>query len=702
MTLPSSLQHNPRLSTWILIENDRLIVQTGKVELGQGIKTAIASIVAFELDFPISRIDLISGRTSEGPEEGITAGSMSIETTGASVRQAAAEVRSHLINLASQHLQVERDALYIEQGLLRQHRRNESLSFSELLNGKQIDVEATGEPAPKIAAASETLLARIDLPGKLTGGRSFLQDLQIPNLQHGRIVRGPSIHHRPTQVRPLDTSLDVVTIHDRDFIGVVGRNENQARSARQHLQDAITWQLDPSLELTDGTDWLRETDIGLLVVDGTPGDEPIPDVPPCHFRATYTKPWHMHGSISPSAAIALWEDNHLTIYSHAQGPSLLRDAIAGALSLTRDQVTVIHAENAGCYGHNGADDAAMDAALLAINVPGTPILLKWEREDEQRFEPYSPATVIDVAANIDHGRVQYWSADIYSQTHSGRPFGMQGASNLIAAWEQAKALPRPIPQPGRGNHSGIHRNADPLYRFPDRRIVKHLHQDQRIRTSSTRGLGAYANVFAIESAMDELASIENMDPVAFRLKHLADKRARAVLNRCADLAGRHLPKPRDGYETGHGFAFAQYKNRQTYAALCVFLQVHEKTLATELDHAVIVADAGRVVDPDGLRNQLEGGFIQSASWSLKEAVTFDRYGTTSTNWDSYPILKFSEIPTVYIDLIDNPKLPSLGAGEALHGPTPAAIANAIAHATGIRVRQIPLTSDATRRAGLQD
>ncbi|MEM7363184.1 MAG: molybdopterin cofactor-binding domain-containing protein [Pseudomonadota bacterium] len=702
MTLPSSLQRNPRLSTWIHIDNDRLTVRTGKVELGQGIKTAVASIVAFELDFPMSRIDVISGRTSSGPEEGITAGSMSIETTGAAVRQAAAEIRSHLIDLAAQRLEVERDALTIEEGLVRHRGRNESLNFGELVDGQQIDQEATGEPKPLTAIASTSHLARLDLPGKVTGGRAFLQDLKIPNLHHGRIVRGPSIHHRPTNIGTLDQRSGVDTVLDGDFIGVVASNEHQVRLARQHFQDAITWQLDPSLTLPDGTDWLRDSDIALLVVDGTPGDEPVPNIAECNFRTSYRKPWHMHGSMSPSAAIALWENNHLTIYSHAQGPSLLRDAIASALSFARDQVTVIHAENAGCYGHNGADDAAMDAALLAIHIPGTPVLLKWEREDEHRFEPYSPGAVIDVSANLEEGRVQYWSADVYSQTHSGRPFGMQEASNLIAAWEQEKALSRPIPQPGRGNHSGIHRNADPLYRFPERRIVKHLHRDQRIRTSSTRGLGAYANIFAIESAMDELSSMANMDTVAFRLQHLEDKRAIAVLKRCAVLASDHSPTLAGGYRLGHGFAFAQYKNRQTYAALCVFLRVHEETLATELDHAVIVADAGRVVDPDGLRNQLEGGFIQSASWSLKEAVTFDRYGTTSTNWDSYPILKFSEIPTVNIDLIDHPALPSLGAGEALHGPTPAAIANAIAHATGIRVRQIPLTSDAIRQAGLQD
>lgn len=702
MSLPYSLQQNPRLSTWIRVEGERLIVNTGKVELGQGIKTAVAAIAAFELNFPISRIDVISGNTVSGPDEGITAGSMSIETTGAAVRQASAEVRAHLLSLAAERLEAEPGALILEDGLIRNPGTNHSLSFAELLNEGQVDTDATGDPEPRVYAASTTPhIARIDLPAKITGGQAFIQDLQFPGMKHGRIVRGPSIHHYPDQTGDLMES-SVTVVRDGNFIGVIADNEGPARVARQHLYDTISWQLNVSHEYPDGSEWLRDTDVGLLVVDGTPGDDPIPDKPVCHFNATYSKPWHMHGSLSPSAAIALWQDGHLTVYSHAQGPSILQGAIANALALERDQVTVIHVENAGCYGHNGADDAAMDAAKLALHAPGSPILLKWEREDEHRYEPYSPGTLIDVSANIEDGRITYWSADIYSQTHSGRPFGMAGASNLVAAWEQENAQPRPVPQPGRGNHSGIHRNADPLYRFEDRRIVKHLNRDQRIRTSSTRGLGAFANVFAIESAMDELARRDRTDPVTFRLKHLSDPRAVAVLQRCQALASDYAPTARNGYQAGRGFAFAQYKNRQTYAALCVFLDVDVQTLRVSLEHAIIVADAGRIVDSDGLCNQLEGGFIQSASWSLKESVSFDRYGTTSVDWDSYPILRFSEIPTVDVQLIEDPATPSLGAGEALHGPTPAAIANAIEDATGVRVRDVPLNSDAIRRAGLVD
>ena len=703
MSIPFSLQRNPRLSTWIRIEGERLIVNTGKVELGQGIKTAVAAIAAFELNFPISRIDVISGNTASGPDEGITAGSMSIETTGTAVRQASAEVRAYLLDLAADRLEADTSALVVEDGLVRNPGSNLSLSFDELLGGKQIDEEATGEPRPRSSGLPTTArhISRIDLPAKVTGGQAFIQDLRFPDMKHGRVVRGPSINHYPDEIRDLTESLATV-VRDGNFIGVVADREAAVRAAREQLNDTISWRLDDSQELPHGSDWLRDTNVGLLVVDGTPSDDPIPDVPSCNFHATYQKPWHMHGSLSPSAAIAIWQNEHLRVYSHAQGPSLLRDALANALSLRGDQVTVIHVENAGCYGHNGADDAAMDAAKLALHVPGSHILLKWEREDEHRYEPYSPGTLIDVSANIENGRVQFWSADIYSQTHSGRPFGMQGASNLIAAWEQERMLPRPTPQPGRGNHSGIHRNADPLYQFEDRRIVKHLNRDQRIRTSSTRGLGAFANVFAIESAMDELARRDEIDPVTFRLKHLNDQRAVAVLQRCRTLASDYAPSHKGGHRNGRGFAFAQYKNRQTYAALCVFLDVDEKTLAVSLEHAIIVADAGRVVDPDGLRNQLEGGFIQSASWSLKESVHFDRYRTTSEDWDSYPILRFSEIPTVDVQLIEDPASPSLGAGEALHGPTPAAIANAIADATGIRVREIPLNPETIQHAGLVD
>jgi CO/xanthine dehydrogenase Mo-binding subunit len=316
------------------------------------------------------------------------------------------------------------------------------------------------------------------------------------------------------------------------------------------------------------------------------------------------------------------------------------------------------------------------------------VLVQWTREDEHAWEPYGPAMVVDLEGSLDSaGRVIDWNHEVVSHTHLGRPLPVAGSSNLVASWHRDPALPRTRSEPRLEPHAGIHRNADPLYAFARKRVVKHFACEPVLRVSSARGLGAYANVFAIESFMDELALRAGRDPLEFRLAHLDDPRARAVLETAAERAGW---RRRAEAGRGQGLAFARYKNAKCYAAVVVELEVAEGG-EIRLVRAVIAADAGEVVDPDGLTNQLEGGFVQSASWTLKEEVRFDTRRILSRDWDSYPILTFAEVPDVETHLIDRPGSPFLGAGEATQGPTPAAIANAIAHATGLRLRRIPLT-----------
>jgi CO/xanthine dehydrogenase Mo-binding subunit len=408
----------------------------------------------------------------------------------------------------------------------------------------------------------------------------------------------------------------------------------------------------------------------------------------------------MHGSIGPSAAAALFENGRLTVWTHSQGIYILRAGIADVLGMNEDALRLIHVPGAGCYGHNGADDVALDAAVTARALPGRPVLMKWTREDEHAWEPYGPAMVMDLCASLDaSGKVAAWSHETFSDTHVMRPRpgpNRSGASRLLAARHMDPPLAAPVAQPGMAPHGGIHRNLDPCYDFENRRLVKHLVRGMPLRTSALRTLGAYANIFAIESFMDELAEAAGADPVDFRLRHLTDPRARAVLEGAATGIGWETSVAEG---RGRGIAFARYKNAKTYAAVAVELAVTDAA-EVRLYRAVVAADAGQVVDPDGLSAQLEGGLIQAASWTLYEQVTFDRDGITSRDWDSYPILRFDNVPEVETVLINRPGEPFLGAGEATAGPTAAAIANAIRSATGLRLRRLPFTPDSLRAAAM--
>ena len=444
------------------------------------------------------------------------------------------------------------------------------------------------------------------------------------------------------------------------------------------------------------------------VVDGTAVEGPVPPIatPPGvtrSLRASYTRPFQMHGSIGPSAAVAHEVDGALTIWTHSQGVSVLRAALAQALRVPSESLRLIHVEGPGCYGHNGADDVALDAALVARALPGRPVHVQWSREDENAWEPYGPAMIVDLEASLDaSGRVVDWNHDVRSATHMQRaiPFS-ERTSGLVAAWHRDPPMSRPTPRPALAPHAGIHRNADPLYTFPRRRIAKHFLEDSPFRTSSLRGLGAYANVFALESFMDELAHAAGIDPVEFRLRHLDDARARDVIRAAVDRLGWSHRAGAERTGRGRGVAFARYKNQKTWAAVAVELRVEDASAEIRLERAVIAADAGQIVDPDGLANQLEGGFVQAASWTLREEVRFDRERVTSLDWETYPILRFDEIPEIDTVLLDRPGEPWLGAGEAAQGPTAAAIANAVFDATGLRLRELPLRPERVREAALR-
>jgi len=415
----------------------------------------------------------------------------------------------------------------------------------------------------------------------------------------------------------------------------------------------------------------------------------------------------MHAAIGPSAALAQRDGDQLTVWTHSQGIYPLRACLAEALGLDLDAVRVIHAPGAGCYGHNGADDAALDAASVACALPGRPVLLKWSRADEHAWEPYGSAMSVDLCASLGaDGRVAAWSHEAYSDTHVSRPQpgpGGRGAARLLASRLREPALEPPPARPSLGSHSGLHRNQDPIYDFPARRIVKHLVRDLPLRTSSLRSLGAFLNGLAIEAFMDELAEAAGADPIAFRLRHLSDPRARAVIEAAAvraEVWERGGDPGGDGTgEVGRGFGFARYKNEKAYAAVAIELAVDESA-RVRLRRAVIAADAGEIIDRAGLTSQLEGGMLQAASLTLYEEVGYDAHGITTRDWESYPILDFDNVPVIETVLIERPGDPFLGAGEAAMGPTAGAIANAIHDAIGLRLRRVPFTADAIRAAAL--
>lgn len=700
-----SLSTNPDLDTWIQINDDGTItILTGKVELGQGIKTALAQIAADELDVNLRRIRVASTDSAYSPDEGLTVGSMSLETSGTAIRLAAAEARHIILSIAYEELEAPLDRLQVHDGTVTDPISGRSTTYWDLFGGKRFGKMISGLIKPKDPEEYQIIgkpAPRLDLQEKVMGKPVFIHDLELPGMVHARVVRPPHYNAKlvSAEIKRGQKLPGVVkVIRDGSFLGVIATQENQAVEAMRVLGKSSVWEGCADFPSQDDIfdHLLSQPAQDFLVVNGTTTDQPIPaiDIPEGTERtlkATYYRPYQMHASIGPSASVALFQDQKLTLWVHSQGVFPIRRAIASVLRIAEEDIRVIQVEGAGCYGHNGADDAALDAALLALHLEGTPVSLKWMREDEMRWEPYGPAMVMKVQASLSPKReILSWNYDVWSYPHLGRPRGGDQVSDLVASWHLADPFQKPQRLPIHAPHIGSHRNADPLYPFQRKRIVKHFVSNSPLRSSAMRGLGAYGNIFAIESFMDELADSANIDPVEFRLQNLKSKRAKAVIKAAAKKAGWKYGEDL-GKNRGRGIAFAQYKNRQCYTAVVVELTVNPKNGEIQLERVVIAADAGQVINPDGLSNQLEGGFIQAASWTLKEEVCFDLQGITSIDWDNYPVLRFPDMPKIEVILINRTGYSPLGSGEASQGPAGAAIANAIFNAVRVRLRQIPLT-----------
>jgi nicotinate dehydrogenase subunit B len=664
--LPPHITTNPRLGSWVSVADGMVQVRVGKAELGQGIATALAQLAADALDLPFDRVRMVAPHTGLGPDQGLTSGSLSVLQTGPALAHVGGVVRA-LAGPTSP----------VEEYVARVAALDPGLDLTTVEPLAPLPVATVGRSEP-----------RLDLPDKVLGRPRFLADLRPEGLLHGRVLRPPSVGAVLRSVPEGWKAPGVTLVRDGSFLGVVGEREADVDRALEQLGRDVAWDEQDLLpDPDDLSGWLRSgthEEIPVHDEDGAPGADAT-------HEASYSRPFLTHGSIAPSAGMAVWTEDGVHVRSHSQGIHGLRDAIAAALGLDPATVVVEHVENAGCYGHNAADDAAFDAVLLARAVPGRPVLLRWTRPDELTWGPLASAMTATVRASLEDGRVTGWSYDVWSQGHTARP-GYAGSPGLLAGAHLADPLVLPPPtDPPPAGGGGTTRNAVPAYDVGPRRIVGHRKTDSPLRTSAMRALGAHLNVFAIESFMDELAEAAGADPVAFRLDHLADPRAAHVVAEAARLAGWDEPLPED---TGRGLGYARYKDKGAYCAVVADVEVTSEVRVTRL---VLVADVGRVVNPDGARNQLEGGATQATSWTLRERMPFDRRRLLGTDWETYPVLRFSETPEVTVHLVDS-EAPSTGAGEAAQGPTSAAIANAVHRALGVRVRDLPITPDAVVHA----
>jgi CO/xanthine dehydrogenase Mo-binding subunit len=692
--LPGSLETNRRLSQWLRFRSDGTVeVAPGKVEIGQGILTAIAQIVADELDVDLARVRMLPATTAGSPNEGVTSGSLSIQQSGAALRYACAEARAVFLDAAAQRLGVDAQSLQVRDGEI-VGPGNLRTSYWELADQGLLDRDATAKIAPKAPAARRLAGApaeRIDIPDKVFGRPRFIHDLAPSGLLHGRVLRPPSPGATLTaldEARAMAVPGVVAVARDGSFAGLVAETETAAQAGLKALAAAATWQ--PGEPLPDEADlrgWIKSQPVETTTISTRGAAAPGRAVRT--FRREYARPFIAHASMAPSCAIAQWSDGGVHIWTHSQGVYNLRADLALVFALPPERIVVEHAEGAGCYGHNGADDVALEAALLARAAAGRPVRLQWSREDELAWSPMGAAQLVDLEADLDAtGEIVAWRHDVWGNGHVSRP-GRGKTPTLQAAWQLAKPFPRIVAgNPPLAGGGGSERNATPVYDFPAWHIANHRILTMPIRTSALRTLGAFANVFAIESFMDELAAERGEDPLSFRLRHLKDSRSRAVLQAATARAGWSAWTKREG--AGHGLGVARYKGLGAY---CAAVAEVEGEADIRVRRLVLAVDVGEVVNPDGVANQIEGGAVQATSWVLKEAVRFDRTRITSDTWETYPILRFSEVPAVEVEIVARPEEKALGAGEAAHGPVAGAIANAVFDALGVRVRDLPITRE---------
>lgn len=687
-----------QVDSWLAVGQDgKVTIFSGRVELGTGTRTALAQIAADELYVPFDSVRMVQGDTARAPDEGYTAGSKTVQVGGVNVRKAAAEARQALLQMASSQFGIPPDGLTINNGTIAvASNPAQMVAYGDLIGGKIFN-RTISDQTPLKDPSQYTIVGqsipRLDLPGKIFGQPSYVSDLRLPGMLHGRTIHPAGVGASVASVDQSSVSgvADLVkVVQNGSFVGVVAQSEWGAIQAARQL--AVTWNTTDSLpNQSQLSDWLQQQQTSdKQPVSTGDVDSALANASQV-LQASYTQPYQSHVSIGPSCAVADVQASQSTIYSSTQGVYPLRGAIAQLLGTSADSVHVIHMEGSGCYGHNGFDDAAGEAALLSQAV-GKPVRVQWMRQDEHVWEPHGPAMTVNIRGAVDNnGRVSAWDYAVWTPTHSTRPGGM--AANLLPGM-----LITPPPPPAENGLVGGDRNAPTNYNFANNRVTVHWVSNSPIRVSALRSLGAMSNTFANESFMDELAYAAGVDPVQFRLNHLDDPRAVAVIQAAASLIGWQPHTSPNNSGRGIGIAFAQYENNEAYVATAADVSV-DSTGRITLNHVAVAHDCGLIINPDGLKNQIQGNVIQSASRAILEQVNFNSSKITSVDWRSYQILRFQDIPPIDISLINRPDQPALGAGEITTLTTPPAIANAIYHATGQRMRSVPLNPGQGSRGG---
>jgi len=685
----------------------------GHVDLGTGIRTSLAQIVAEELDLLFEQVDMVLGHTECAPNQGPTIASATIQISAVPLRKAAAQARHHLIQLAAQHWQVPADTLTTREGVVFaiDSADTRRLTFGQLLQDRHdrltLADEVTVKPASQYRLVGKGR-TRVDIPAKATGVLTFVHDVRVPNMRHGRVIRPPypgrdggdfvgnsliavdtdSVAHLPGNVQ---------VVVQGDFVGVVADREEQAIAAMRTLR--ITWREIPAApDLSNLETALRNnpSEPRPLHHQG----EPSQTLTGTHstgqrVNRSYVWPYHMHGSIGPSCAVADYTDNRLTLWSGTQNPHMLRTDLDRLVKLGEGNIEIIRLEASGCYGRNCADDVCADAALLSMAVGG-PVRVQLTREQEHQWEPKGTAQLIDVHAAIDDdGKLLAYD------------FGVRYPSNDAPLL--ALLLTGGISNQPRTLQMGD-RTAMPPYRYPHMNVVCH-DTPPLVRASWLRGVSALPNSYAHESMVDELAHLAGADPVEYRLRHLDDSRAIDLLKATAERAhwqphakGSRGTLGKDGLLRGRGVAYARYIHSKfpgfgaAWAAWVIDIHVDPNTGVIGVDRITVGHDAGMMVNPDGVRHQIHGNVIQALSRALHEHVTFGTQGVTSREWGTYPILRFTEVPDIDVFMMPRQDQPPLGVGESASLPCAPAIANALFDATGLRLTAPPYTAEKLRHA----
>jgi CO/xanthine dehydrogenase Mo-binding subunit len=698
--LSPSLTSTPQLGAWIRIGGGgEVTVFSGKAEIGQGIKTSLAQIVAEELDVGMGRITVVTADTARTPPEAVTSRSHSMIESGGALRTVSAEARAILLSMAAERLRVPVESLTVDDGTIAAKGGGERVTYWALIGDGTLKRDVTGKVRPKDPSLYKVVgkpVPRVDIPGKVTGAPSFVQDLRLSGMLHGRVLR-PATDRADVKLVAIDIARAsampgvVKVVRDGSFVGVVAEREEQAVRALAVLQESARWDL-PPLAPSDGLkEHLRKSPTAdrVLKDDGKVAEA----LASAHHRveASYFVPYQSHGSIGPSCAVAHLTDGTLRVWTHSQDVFSLRTDLAHALGKPVGEVHLIHMEGAGCYGQNGADDVPLDSAVLALAVPGRPVRVQWMRENEFAWSPKGPAMLIDVKAGTDAaGNIVAWDYEYWTGPHVAR-YGKEGKSVALgAAYLERPSAPFFLQGPGADVVARVIAGDKEFYDFPNKRVVQHVTQQfAPLRTAELRGVAGMPHAFAEQSMIDELAAKAGIDPIEFRLRFIKDARMRAVIDAVSKRAGWTSGVAPLG--KGRGFSTFYYDRPFSRAAAAVDVVVDKGSGRVTVKRVVAVFDVGQMINPDGVRNQMEGGIIQALSRALVEEVTYGDNTITSVDWAKYPIQSFMDLPDIDIMLLDRPAERPGGAGETQTPIIPAAIANAIFDATGVRVREIPFT-----------